>query len=113
MYQNSISTNDGVTTYGEWETESDFRNSLPPTRTWTDQNPIALGESWVETAGLTGSRLVTLFDLLLQTKEAGTLASKPKLVALYTWLQNVKAVAIAGGTEFPASPYTFEDVVTE
>ena len=74
---------------------------------------IALGEAHVDKAGLTGSRMVTLMDLLLRIKEANALESKPKLVALYTWLQTVKAMAIAGATEFPAAPHTFEEVVSE
>jgi len=76
-------------------------------------DPIALGEAWVRGAGLTAARLVTLMDLLLQTKEADALASKPKLTALYTWLQTVKAMAVAGQTAFPPAPHTFEEVVSE
>ena len=76
-------------------------------------SPIILGEAWVHAAGLTASRLVTLMDLLLQTKEANTLDSKPKLVALYSWLQTVKATAIAGSVAFPPAPHTFEEVVSE
>jgi hypothetical protein len=78
-----------------------------------DFSAIALGEQHVEASGFSAARLVTLFDLLLQAKEAGTLESKPRLVALYTWLQTVKAAAIAGGTEFPAPPFSFEEVVSE
>ncbi|MCK9587903.1 MAG: hypothetical protein M0Q93_00905 [Terrimicrobiaceae bacterium] len=81
--------------------------------TMTPAEKIALGEQAVEAAGLTGTRLVTLMDLLLQTKEANALASKPKLVALYTWLQTVKHMAIAGSVAFPPAPHTFEEVVSE
>lgn len=76
-------------------------------------SPIALGEQHVEASGFSAARLVTMFDLFLQTKEANALASKPKLVALYTWLQTVKATAVAGGTDFTAPPYSFEEVVSE
>jgi hypothetical protein len=79
----------------------------------TQEECIALGEQHVQNAGLTGARLVTLMDLLLQTKEANALASKPKLVALYTWLQTVKGMAIAGSVSFPPAPHTFEEVVSE
>lgn len=79
----------------------------------TPGEKIALGEQAVANAGLTAARLVTLFDLLLQTKEADAIASKPKLVALYAWLQTVKGMAIAGQTAFPPAPYTFEEVVSE
>jgi len=74
---------------------------------------ISLGEQHVENSGLSAARLVTLMDLLLTTKEANALASKPKLVALYTWLQTVKAMAITGQVNFPPAPHTFEEVVSE
>ena len=79
----------------------------------TPEQKIALGEQAVAAAGLTGARLVTLMDLLLQTKEANALAAKPKLVALYTWLQTVKQTALAGSVTFPPAPHTFEEVVSE
>lgn len=79
----------------------------------TPTQKIILGEQHVEKSGLTGSRLVTLMDLLLQVKEADALGSHPKLVALYTWLQTVKGMAIAGNVEFPVCPHTFEEVVSE
>ncbi len=77
------------------------------------ERSIKAGEAAVERAGFTASRLVTCMDLLLQTKEANALASKPKLVALYTWLQTVKGMAIAGSVSFPPAPHTFEEVVSE
>ena len=40
MFQHSITINNGVTTYGEWANESDFRASQPPLRTWTEGTPI-------------------------------------------------------------------------
>lgn len=79
----------------------------------TPEQKIALGEAHVAQAGLTASRLVTLMDLLLTVKEADALASHPKLVAFYSWLQTVKGTAIAGGTTFTDAPYTFEEVVSE
>jgi hypothetical protein len=76
-------------------------------------SPIVLGERAVEAAGLTASRLVTLIDLLLRVQAGETLGEHPKLVALYDWLQTVKSLALAGVTEFPAAPHTFEEVVAE
>jgi hypothetical protein len=77
-------------------------------------SPIVQGEQWVESQGYSAARLVTCFDLLLQVKEADpTLATRPKLVATYTWLQTVKGMAVAGLTTFPPAPHTFEEVVTE
>jgi hypothetical protein len=79
----------------------------------TPEQKIALGEKHIANAGFTGSRLVMLMDLLLQVKEAGALATKPKLVTLYTWLQTVKAMGIAGAVQFPPAPHTFEEVISE
>lgn len=74
---------------------------------------VAAGEAHVAEAGLTASRLVTLFDALMEAKQADALATKPKLVALYTWLKTVKSMAVAGMTSFPPAPHTFEEVVAE
>jgi hypothetical protein len=77
------------------------------------QRCIRSGEVAVERAGFTASRLVTCMDLLLQIKEAGTLAAHPKLVATYGWLQTVKAMSVAGQQMLPNCPHTFEEVVSE
>jgi hypothetical protein len=79
----------------------------------TPEDKIREGERHVEQAGFTAARLVTLMDLLMTTKEADALASRPKLVALYTWLQTVKATALAGSIQFSEAPHTFEEVVSE
>lgn len=79
----------------------------------TQAECIALGESHVLNAGITGFRLAALQNRLLETKEANALADHPKMVALYTWLKTVEAMAIAGATEFPPAPHTFEEVVIE
>jgi hypothetical protein len=74
---------------------------------------IELGESHVEKQGFGAARLVTCMDLLLQAKETNTIAQKPKLVAVYQWLQEVKATALAGSITFTSSPFTFEEVLSE
>ena len=74
---------------------------------------IEMGESHVERQGFGASRLVTCMDLLLQAKEAGTIADKPKLVAVYQWLQQVKAAALAGSITFAPAPFAFEEVLSE
>lgn len=79
----------------------------------TPSQKIAAGERAVAAAGFSSARLVTLMDMLLTAKEADALASKPKLVALYTWLQTVKQTALAGSVAFPPAPHTFEEVVSE
>lgn len=74
---------------------------------------IEAGEVYVERQGFGASRLVTCMDLLLQSKEAGTLADKPKLVAVYQWLQEVKGTALAGSMTFAPAPFSFEEVLSE
>ena len=74
---------------------------------------IEMGESHVERQGFSASRLVTCMDLLLQAKEAGTIMNKPKLTAVYQWLQEVKGTALAGSITFSSSPFTFEEVLSE
>jgi hypothetical protein len=74
---------------------------------------IALGEIHVEQSGLTAARLVTLMDALMQAKDTNTLGNRPKLVALYSWLQEIKGMAVAGVSTFPPIPHTFEEVISE
>ena len=74
---------------------------------------IEMGESHVERQGFGASRLVTCMDLLLQAKEAGTITDKPKLVAVYQWLQEVKGTALAGSITFAPAPFSFEQVLSE
>ena len=76
-------------------------------------NSIAAGEQCIEDAGFTASRMVTMFDELLEAKSDGSISSRPKLTAVYTWMKTVKAMAKAGAIEFPPAPFTFEEVVTE
>jgi hypothetical protein len=40
MFQHTITINNGVTTYGEWANEADFRASKPPLRTWSEGEPL-------------------------------------------------------------------------
>ena len=40
MFQHTITINNGITTYGEWASEDDFRASQPPLRTWTEGEPL-------------------------------------------------------------------------
>lgn len=74
---------------------------------------LELAELHIERNGYGASRLVTCMDLMLQAKESGTLADKPKLAATYQWLQQVKGTALAGAITFQPSPHTFEDVISE
>ena len=87
----------------------------------TPEQKIQAGEAHVLNAGITGFRLAALQNRLLETKAACEAATppiditvaKPKLVALYTWLKTVEAMAIAGSMAFPPAPHTFEEVISE
>jgi len=46
-------------------------------------------------------------------QQAGTLSLIPKTIAVATWIETVKAMALAGSTAFPPAPYTVEDVLKE
>jgi hypothetical protein len=74
---------------------------------------IEAGERHVERQGYSAARLVTCFDSLMAAKEAGTLGQRPKLVAVYGWLQSIKAKAAEQEKNFDKAPHTFEDVLTE
>jgi len=75
--------------------------------------PIALGAAWVRSAGYGADEKVICLNKLLKVKDANELATHPKLVATYTWLETVQAMAVAGQTAFPPAPHTFEEVVSE
>lgn len=74
---------------------------------------IAAGEAHVRRAGFTADRKVILLNKLLKAKDADELASVPKLLALYGWMEATQAAAVAGETSFVAAPYSFEEVITE
>lgn len=86
-----------------------FRNMLPTLKL----NPIAAGAAFVLKSGFDADKKVILLNKLLKVKEADALAANPKLVALYTWMETVQAMAVAGQTSFPEAPYKFEEVVAE
>ena len=74
---------------------------------------IQAGADYVTRKGFDADRKVILLNKLLKAKETDVLASVPKLVALYTWMETVQALAVAGQTMFPAAPNTFEEVMSE
>lgn len=78
----------------------------------TMEQKIQEGEQFVSRF-FNADRKVTLLDMLLQFKEAGNLESKPKLVAVYQWMQTVKGMAIAGQLDFPEPPFSFDQILTE
>lgn len=73
---------------------------------------IAAGAAHVA-KGFDADKKVILLNKLLKAKEENTVANFPKLVALYTWMETVQALAVAGQTYLPACPHTFEEVLAE
>jgi len=65
------------------------------------------------------SKFFTAFGLMeglkkLMTAQAtNSLASIPKTVAVATWVETVKGMALAGQLNFPPSPYPFEEIIAE
>jgi len=43
----------------------------------------------------------------------GTLATIPKTIAVATWVETVKQIALSGSTDFPPAPHTTEEVLSE
>jgi hypothetical protein len=74
---------------------------------------LTQGAGYVTAKGFDADKKVILLNKLLSVKEADALAAKPKLVALYTWMEIVQGMAIAGQTMFPQPPHTFEEVLSE
>jgi hypothetical protein len=74
---------------------------------------LSQGAAYVTSKGFDADRKVILLNKLLKAKEENALASKPKLVALYTWMETVQGMAIVGQTMFPKPPHTFEEVIAE
>lgn len=81
--------------------------------TMSPEAAVAAGAAHVLRAGFDADRKVILLNKLLKAKDAGALASVPKLVALYGWMETVQGMAVAGQTMFPACPHTFEEVIAE
>ena len=50
---------------------------------------------------------------LIAAQELGALNVIPKTVAVATWIETVKAMALVGQTDFPPSPYTFAETLAE
>jgi mRNA-degrading endonuclease HigB of HigAB toxin-antitoxin module len=74
---------------------------------------VTAGEAHVARLGFTPTRLTSLLRKFIEAQQADTLASKPKLVALYQWTSAVESAAISGKCIFPDAPFTFEEAMTE
>lgn len=74
---------------------------------------IAAGAAHVVRSGFSADEKVILLNKLLKAKEDDALEGCPKLVALYAWMEQVQADAIAGKVYFAPCPHTFEEVISE
>jgi hypothetical protein len=74
---------------------------------------IEAGKQHVTKQGYSADEKVICLNALLKAKETDSLASHPKLVAVYTWMETVQAMAVAGQNRFPVAPHTFEETVQE
>lgn len=80
---------------------------------------FSLAEKHLDRCGFSAVRLVSLLNLYLSAAAAAgnnstTLAaSRPKLVAVYAWTQQVQGVALQGSRIFPPAPHKFEEVMME
>lgn len=92
--------NDSIWQGGKWVTPQPF-------------DPIAVASDYVICQGFDADRKVILLNKLLKVKDANLVASYPKLTALYGWMETVQGMAVAGQTDFPPAPFTFEDVLAE
>ena len=50
---------------------------------------------------------------LMTAQMSGNLAAVPKTVAVATWVETVKAMAMAGQLDLPEPPHTFDEIVAE
>ena len=80
---------------------------------------IAQGKIWISSQGFDSTDLVTMLNLFMSslTAAGGNLttlaASKPIICAVYQWTQTVQTMAAQGYGQFPSSPYTFQQVISE
>jgi hypothetical protein len=50
---------------------------------------------------------------LMTAQMSGNLAAVPKTLAVATWVETVKAMAMAGQLDLPEPPHTFDEIVVE
>ena len=80
----------------------------------TVQLKIDAGFKWIESQGFRKQDLDVLQDKMLNVKAIDpTLSTHPKLAALYAWIQQVKADALAGNKTLLAAPFSLIDVLSE
>ena len=51
---------------------------------------------------------------IFEADKAGTLSSIPKTIAVATWVETVKQIALSGSSDYPAPPeYTTQEILSE
>jgi len=76
-------------------------------------NCILKASVFINKHGFDADKKVILLNRLLNIKEQGLLATKPKLVSLYEWFNTIEQKALSGELVFTTPPYTFEEVISE
>lgn len=79
----------------------------------TQAECIALGQQHVASHGYGPDEKIICLNKLLKMKEAGDPQNHPKMLAVYTWMETVQAMAVAGQSLFPPAPHSFEEVIAE
>ena len=102
-----LTSDEGFTLIPEPEPTSE-PEPVPP----TPAELIKMAEAHIATY-FTSFGLLEGLKKLLTAQATGNLAAIPKTVAIAAWVEEVKALALAGQTNFPPAPYTFEEVVAE
>ena len=74
---------------------------------------LMAGIEHVQESGFDPGKWVILLNKLLKARMENTVDSKPKLVAIYSWMETVESMAVAGNLDFPPAPYTFEEAILE
>jgi hypothetical protein len=91
----------------KWDEETRTLIPTPP--------PAMSAADWVDAQGFSGNRTTTMLYLKLQLDAAGK--SSPKLAAVQAWLDSMIVAGVTQPEErrsdWPASPYTFEEASGE
>jgi hypothetical protein len=75
-------------------------------------NAIKAAEAHIEQY-FTAFGLMEGLKKFLTAQSTNNLAAIPKTVAVATWVETVKGMALAGQLTFPPSPHTFDEIVAE
>ena len=82
------------------------------------KDSISQAFSWADCQGFKADHKVTLLnkyvnDLAIAGNLTNLTASKPKLVAIRGWFDNLQLMAMNGKRFFPVAPYSFKEIIDE